>query len=156
MFNRRCSAGFEMCLCDIDLVLDLDESERTMHLDPTPAEMISFEKSNLTNARMGKNLKGNHTSSSVHKGSNSPERLIANQITTLSEVDQRVNQIRNRFCRQGKTVNVTEIVKSLCDSYGVTHVRCIQASDSKYLFRNEEDIKAVKDILWLQRRVSYS
>lgn len=115
-----------------------------------------FEKSNLVNAKMGKNLKGNHTSSSFHQGSNSHERLIGNQITTLSEVDQRVNQIRNRLCRQGKAVDVTEIVKSLCESYGVTHVRCIQASDSKHLFRNEEDIKAVKDILWLQRRVSYS
>ena len=115
-----------------------------------------FEKSNLANAKMGKNLKGNHTSSSSHQGSNSHERLIGNQITTLSEVDQRVNQIRNRLCRQGKAVDVTEIVKSLCESYGVTHVRCIQASDSKHLFRNGEDIKAVKDILWLQRRVSYS
>ena len=115
-----------------------------------------FEKSNTANANMGKNLQRNHTSSSVHKGSNSHERLIGNQITTLSEVDQRVNQIRNRFCRQGKAVDVTEIVESLCNSYGVTHVRCIQASGSKRLFRNKEDIKAVKDILWLQRRVSYS
>ena len=113
-----------------------------------------FEKSNTANANMGKNLQRNHTSSSVHKGSNSHERLIGNQITTLSEVDQRVNQIRNRFCRQGKAVDVTEIVESLCESYGVTHLRCIQASGSKRLFRNEEDIKAVKDILWLQRRVS--
>ena len=154
MFHRRCSTGFEICLCDIDLLLDLDESKRTTHLDPTPAEMISFEKSKLTNAKMGKNLKGNHTSSSVHQGSNSHARLIGNQITTLSEVDQRVNQIRNRFCRQGRVVDVAEIVKSLCDSYGVTHLRCIQATDSKHLFRNEEDIKAVKGILWLQRRVS--
>ena len=154
MFHRRCSTGFEIHLCDIDLLLDLDESERTTHLYPTPAEMKLFEESNMATAKMGKNVKGNHTSSSAHQGSNSHERLIGNQITTLSEVDQRVNQIRNRFCRQGRVVDVTKIVESLCDSYGVTHVRCIQASDSKHLFRNEEDIKAVKDILWLQRRVS--
>lgn len=145
-----------MRFCDNDLLLALDESERTIYLDPTPAEMMLFEKSNMANAKMRKDLQRNHTCSLVHQGSNSPERLIGNQKTTLSEVDQRVDQIRNRFCRQGKAVDVTEIVKSLCKSYGVTHVRCIQASDSKHLFRNEENIKAVKDILWLQRQVSYS
>lgn len=138
-----------------DLLQGLEQLERQQQLDPTPAEMMLLGSANLVDVKGTRDFKGNHSFALDFPGPNSHKNLSENQRPSVSEVNERVNQIRNKICRQGKAVNVPDIVKLLCEFYGVSNVCDIQTSDSKYFFRKESDIPAVNEIFRLQGRVSH-
>ena len=138
-----------------DLLQGLEQLERQQQLDPTPTEMMLLGSASLVDVKGTRDIKGNHSFALDFPGPNSHKNLSENQRPSMSEVNERVNQIRNKICRQGKAVNVPDIVKLLCEFYGVSNVCDIRTSDSKYLFRKESDIPAVNEIFRLQGRVSH-
>ena len=124
--------------------------------DPTPAEMMLLGKVAANNeyvdARRIQGRLGNCTTMLDFPGPNSNYVLPFKERPSLSDVNERVVQIQNKMCREGRGVNLTDVIKELCAFYQVTCVRNLYPTESREV-RRDVDIPAIYDIMRLQGRV---
>lgn len=71
---------------------------------------------------------------------------------TLSEVNERVNEIRNRICQEHRVVKITEVIYELCTSFNVASIKDIRPLESREV-RRESDIPALNNLMKLQGKV---
>lgn len=71
---------------------------------------------------------------------------------SIHEVNDAVNTIRGRLCKEMKAVKIPEICLELCKMYGVTSVRDLRPTQHREI-RRESDIPALNEIIKLQGKV---
>ena len=75
-----------------------------------------------------------------------------NSRPSIHDVNDAVNTIRGRLCREMKPVKVPEICLELCKMYGVTSLRDLRPTQYREI-RRESDIPALNEIIKLQGKV---
>lgn len=128
-------------------------------LDPTPAEMMLLGKSVTDQSISGiavntKVVRNRHQDSTFL---NFPNQMNFNEYPTdrptIQEVNERVNQIRNRICREGRCVKLPDVIQELCQFYKVSCVGDLYPIGTREI-RREGDIPALYEIMQIQGKVS--
>ena len=73
---------------------------------------------------------------------------------SIHDVNDAINTIRARMCREHEAVKVPEIIKELCKMYGVASLRDLKPTQHREI-RRESDIPALNDIIKLQGKVGW-
>ena len=71
---------------------------------------------------------------------------------SIHDVNDAVNTIRGRLCKELRPVKVPEICLELCKMYGVTSLRDLKPTNHREI-RRESDIPALSEIIKLQGKV---
>lgn len=124
------------------------------NLDPTPAEMMLLGfagNSDIDVTRIPDRRSGLSTMVTEFPDPRN-RHLQGRERPTVGEINERVNQIRNRICREGRSVKITELLKELCQFYQVGSIRELRPLESRDL-RKDIDIPAIFELMRLQGKV---
>lgn len=71
---------------------------------------------------------------------------------SIHDVNDTVNTIRARICREHRAIKIVEIIYELCKHYGVASIRDLRPKDYRQI-RREADVPALHEIIKLQGKV---
>ena len=77
------------------------------------------------------------------------------QRPTMVELNERINEIRNRICKENRVVIIAEVIHELCKSYNIASIKDLKPTECREI-RRESDIPALQHIMRLHGRVSCS
>ena len=125
-------------------------------IDPTPAEMMLLGKS-ITEPGTSINTKVVRTRHQNSTFINFPTSANINNLSgdrpTMQEVNERVHQIRNRICREGRCVKLPDVLQEVCSFYKVSCVGDLYPTGSREI-RREGDIPALYEIIMAHGKVN--
>ena len=75
------------------------------------------------------------------------------QHPNISQVNDKVNEIRNRMCYENRSVNLAELTLEVCKYFNVTSLHDLRPIHYREI-RREIDIPAMQDLIKLQGKVS--